>query len=189
MRAWLTGVSINLDTCAEGFDGTNSTIKHLVANCLDQITELIKDILSMIPTSPNPVYKGGLSRGAGGGGGSSNSKKVRTKKRFPHWLKSNDRKLLQATNSAVADMVVAADGTGNFTRIMDAISAVPDFSTRRHVIYVKRGVYEEYVNVSTNKPNIMMIGDGMDVTVISGNRNYADGWTTYSSATFGKNNR
>ena len=32
----------------------------------------------------------------------------------------------------------------------------------------------------------MMIGDGMDATVISGNRSYVDGWTTFRSATFGR---
>ncbi|KAK4793584.1 hypothetical protein SAY86_024019 [Trapa natans] len=32
----------------------------------------------------------------------------------------------------------------------------------------------------------MMVGDGMDVTVISGNRSFIGGWTTFRSATFGE---
>ncbi|MBD4021784.1 hypothetical protein GUI04_22975, partial [Xanthomonas citri pv. citri] len=77
-----------------------------------------------------------------------------------------------------------ADGSGNFTKIMDAINAVPDHNNRRYVIYVKKGVYQEYVEIGKKKPNIMMIGDGMNLTVITGNHSFIDGWTTYRSATF-----
>ncbi|MDD0148575.1 pectinesterase family protein, partial [Shigella flexneri] len=52
---------------------------------------------------------------------------------------------------------------------------------------IKKGVYKEYVEIGKKKWNIMMIGDGMDATVISGNRSFVDGWTTYRSATFGNN--
>ncbi|KAL2542649.1 putative pectinesterase/pectinesterase inhibitor 44 [Abeliophyllum distichum] len=184
MRAWLSGVLINKDTCLEGFDGTNTTIESFVGNSLNRITTLTHDILSMIPTTWDTMSEGGTVGGGGGGGGVSGGRKVRTNDKFPHWLKSNDRKLFQAANDTVVDVVVTADGTGNFTSIMDAISAAPEYSKRRYVIYVKCGVYKEYVEISKKKLNIMMIGDGMDVTIISGNRSYADGWTPYRSATF-----
>ncbi|KAL9426820.1 hypothetical protein AB3S75_033575 [Citrus x aurantiifolia] len=32
----------------------------------------------------------------------------------------------------------------------------------------------------------MMVGDGIDATIISGNQNFMDGWTTCRSATFDK---
>ncbi|KAB1203939.1 Pectinesterase/pectinesterase inhibitor PPE8B [Morella rubra] len=35
----------------------------------------------------------------------------------------------------------------------------------------------------------MMIGDGMNATVISGNRSFVDGWTTFHTATFAVSGR
>ncbi|KAL3812803.1 hypothetical protein ACJIZ3_014071 [Penstemon smallii] len=103
---------------------------------------------------------------------------------FPEWLKSNDQKLLRDANGKVADVVVAADGTGKFTSISDAIRAAPDYNIKTFVIHVKKGVYKEYVEIGTEKSNIMLIGDGIDATVVSGNRNRVDGWETHQSATF-----
>ncbi|KAK8654764.1 hypothetical protein V6N13_107364 [Hibiscus sabdariffa] len=68
---------------------------------------------------------------------------------------------------------------------MDGVAMTPDESLSRNVIYIKKGVYKENVEIKKKKWNIMMIGDGMDVTVISGNRSFVDGWTTFRSATFG----
>ncbi|KAH9306479.1 hypothetical protein KI387_010883, partial [Taxus chinensis] len=59
----------------------------------------------------------------------------------------------------------------------------PDKSTSRYVIHIKRGVYQENVEVHKNKHNLMFIGDGKDVTVVTGNRNVRDGFTTFHSAT------
>ncbi|EEF46193.1 Pectinesterase PPE8B precursor, putative [Ricinus communis] len=72
---------------------------------------------------------------------------------------------------------------------MDAVSAAPDYSFRRYIIYIKKGFYNEYVEIKKKKWNLMMIGDGMGVTVISGNRNFIDGWTTFRSATFAVSGR
>ncbi|KAG9158716.1 hypothetical protein Leryth_024283 [Lithospermum erythrorhizon] len=52
------------------------------------------------------------------------------------------------------------------------------------LICVVGGVYEEYVTIGSNKRYIMMVGDGINQTIITGNRNVADGWTTFNSATF-----
>lgn len=44
-----------------------------------------------------------------------------------------------------ADIVVAPDGTGDFTKIQDAINAVPsNQKDRRTVIYLKNGLYRHY---------------------------------------------
>lgn len=159
---------INQDTCIEGFDGTDGLVKNLVAGTLNQISSSIRDVLAMVrPIPPGPKFQG--------------RKLIRE---FPSWLKSGDRRLLQS-NVVVADAVVALDGTGNFTSVKHAISAAPELSSRRYVIYVKKGVYREYIEIGKKKWNIVLIGDGMDQTVISGNRSYVDGWTTYKSATFG----
>nr|GMD40228.1 probable pectinesterase/pectinesterase inhibitor 25 [Ipomoea batatas] len=51
-------------------------------------------------------------------------------------------------------------------------------------VATKEGYYEENVVVGKHKKNIMLVGDGINRTVIVGNRSVADGWTTYKSATF-----
>ncbi|KAJ6401034.1 hypothetical protein OIU84_016449 [Salix udensis] len=100
------------------------------------------------------------------------------------------RKLLQAENNdiEISDIVtVQQDGQGNFTTINDAVAAAPnntDGSNGYFMIYVTAGIYEEYVSIAKNKKYLMMVGDGINQTVITGNRSVADGWTTFNSATF-----
>ncbi|XP_010260187.1 PREDICTED: probable pectinesterase/pectinesterase inhibitor 7 [Nelumbo nucifera] len=99
------------------------------------------------------------------------------------------RKLLQTTvaDVLVSDMVVVSqDGSGNFTTINDAVAAAPNntnASDGYFLIYIAAGIYEEYVSIAKNKKNLMMIGDGINQTVITGNRSVVDGWTTFNSAT------
>ena len=94
--------------------------------------------------------------------------------------------MLASENDPSKVLTVAADGTGNFTTITDAINFAPnnsnDIQTR---IYVKQGLYEENVVIPSYKRNIFMHGDGTDFTIITGNRSKVDGWTTFSSATLG----
>ena len=180
----------NQETCIDGFDGTSSMVKPVVAGSLNQVTSLVSDLLTMVHPGPssrsNPGTRNGGQKGGGGGAGEGHpGQKFANKNRFPSWFKREDRKLLQA-NGVSADVVVAADGTGNFTSIMDAVSTAPDYSMSRYIIYIKKGLYKENVEIKKKKWNLMMVGDGMDVTVISGNRSYVDGWTTFRSATFGK---
>lgn len=105
------------------------------------------------------------------------------------------RNLLQTDDSgddqiSVRDIVVVSqDGSGNFTTINEAIAAAPNNSAPTDgyfLIFVDAGVYEEYVTIAKNKRYLMMIGDGINQTVVTGNRNVVDGWTTFNSATFGK---
>ncbi|KAL4589364.1 hypothetical protein LXL04_002270 [Taraxacum kok-saghyz] len=177
MRTWLGGALGNQDTCMDGFEGTNTFVKTVIGGSLQQVTSLVRDIIGMIRELPSTTVDHVVP----------SKRKLRgvDSRAFPGWLLGKDRKLLQADGGKIAaDAVVAADGSGNFTKIMDAINAVPDHNNRRYVIYVKKGVYQEYVEIGKKKPNIMMIGDGMNLTVITGNHSFIDGWTTYRSATF-----
>ncbi|CAI0393964.1 unnamed protein product, partial [Linum tenue] len=58
---------------------------------------------------------------------------------------------------------------------------------RRFVIRVKRGVYKENVEVGSGLKNVMLVGDGMRNTVITGSRSVGGGSTTFRSATFAVN--
>jgi len=50
---------------------------------------------------------------------------------------------------------------------------------------VKKGKYKENVEVGKSKKNVMIVGDGMDSTIITGSLNVVDGSTTFKSATLG----
>ncbi|KAG5582477.1 hypothetical protein H5410_053104 [Solanum commersonii] len=81
--------------------------------------------------------------------------------------------------------VVSKDGTSNFDTIAGAILAAPDHSVKPFLIKIKKGTYQEYIRVDKKKTNIFMIGEGMDTTIITGNRSFVDGNQTYDTATVG----
>lgn len=62
-------------------------------------------------------------------------------------------------------IVVAADGSGDFKTIQQAVDHVPDGNTRRVVIQIKPGVYAEQVKV--NKPYVTFRGEDAGKTVIT----------------------
>ncbi|PKU69474.1 probable pectinesterase/pectinesterase inhibitor 12 [Dendrobium catenatum] len=87
--------------------------------------------------------------------------------------------------SSSSDLVltVAADGSGNFTTIREAIEFAPSRSSDRIRIMVSSGVYEENLVVPPEKVKISLIGQGSRRTIITGNRSLDGGWTTMTSAT------
>ncbi len=75
---------------------------------------------------------------------------------------------LAAEKPMNADFVVAPDGSGDFTKIQDAIDAVPSNNERRTVVYIKRGLYNsEKLIIPANKKNITFIGESREETIIS----------------------
>lgn len=101
------------------------------------------------------------------------------------------RKLYTVGENVTVNKTVVVDpsGNGNFTTINDALNAAPNNSNGiygYYLIYVVAGVYEEYVNVIKSKKYVMMVGDGINQTIITGNRSVADGWTTFNTGTFSK---
>ncbi|PKI76023.1 pectinesterase 3-like [Punica granatum] len=104
------------------------------------------------------------------------------------WISKFDWRLMLAGNPK-PDLIVAKDDSGNFSTISEALASVPKRTSARTVIYIKKGVYVENVTVGADLWNVMMYGDGMRKTVISGSKNYVDGTPTYSSATFGADGR
>ncbi|KAM5575443.1 putative pectinesterase/pectinesterase inhibitor 20 [Rosa sericea] len=98
-----------------------------------------------------------------------------------HLLQAGDEEIL------VKDIVVVSqDGSGNFTTINDAINAAPNNSVASDgyfLVYVTAGVYEEYVSIISKKKYLLLIGDGINQTIITGNNSVGGGSTTFNSAT------
>ncbi|KAG0480083.1 hypothetical protein HPP92_010680 [Vanilla planifolia] len=165
-RSWLSGAIGNQDTCKESLSSTGSLLASLASEGLDSITSLLSEGIRQLPAAAD----------AGGGW-------RRHLSQFPNWVSSADRRALQSVGLK-PDVTVAKDGSGNYTTVTAAVMAAPEESSRRFVIYVKRGFYLENVEIKKKKWNLMIVGDGMQSTVISGSRNFVDGWTTFRSATF-----
>lgn len=75
---------------------------------------------------------------------------------------------------------------GNFSKVQEAINHAPNFSPRRYKIQIREGIYIENITVPEHKINLMLVGDGMDKTTISGNRSTAGGTPMYQTATAGE---
>ncbi len=66
-----------------------------------------------------------------------------------------------------ADAVVAADGTGDFTSLQDAINAAPNNRTEYYYIYIKKGTYKEVITIPQTKDYIYLIGEETAMTVLT----------------------
>ncbi|MDE6684248.1 MAG: Ig-like domain-containing protein, partial [Duncaniella sp.] len=64
------------------------------------------------------------------------------------------------------DMIVAADGSGDYTSLQAAIDAAPAGAIKPWLIFVKNGNYKEHIDIPKNKPFMHIIGQDRDKTVI-----------------------
>ncbi|KAM7262528.1 hypothetical protein ACFE04_000211 [Oxalis oulophora] len=80
-----------------------------------------------------------------------------------------------------SNVMVALDGSGNLKNITAAVAQAPVNSSTPYVIHIKKGVYREYLLIE--KPNIVLVGAGMDVTTITGNHSHAGMYSTGNSST------
>ncbi|XP_062144038.1 probable pectinesterase/pectinesterase inhibitor 7 [Alnus glutinosa] len=196
IQTLLSAILTNQQTCLDGLQATASawSIKKGLAVPLSNGTKLYSVSLALFTKGWVPERKKATSW-----------QPTRKQRGFRHGrlpLKMSSRtraiyesvsrrKLLQSGNDdevLVSDIVVVSqDGSGNFSTISDAIAAAPNNSKSSDgyfLIYVTAGVYQEYVSIAKNKKYLMMVGDGINQTIITGNRSVVDGWTTFNSATF-----
>ena len=167
--AYLSAALTNKNTCLEGLDSASGPLKPTLLNSIHDTYKHVSNSLSILSSQNGHTNRRLMDMGV------------------PTWI---SRKLDGRTRILESEydhvLTVATDGTGNFTTITDAINFAPNNSyNERTFIYVKQGVYEENVEIPDYKPNIVLLGDGADVTLITGDRSMGDGWTTFRSATLG----
>lgn len=178
IQTLLSAAITNQYTCLDGFAYTDGNVRKRIDKRLYDIAHLLSSSLTMLSYIPQPNWPKTTTEVSPGYG-----KMVH---RFPQWVSPKDRRLLRAhVNQIEYDLLVAKDGSGNFTTINDAVNAAPNNSKDRFVIRIKAGGYFENVNVTSKKTNLMFVGDGIGKTVVKANRNVVDGWTTFQSATVG----
>ncbi|TYI55233.1 hypothetical protein E1A91_D11G127500v1 [Gossypium mustelinum] len=174
LQTFLSAAMTNQYTCLDGFARSKGNVRNIIKKGLHNITHHVSNSLVMLKKVP------GVNKSKS----EYFPQQGRLKNGFPSWLSRKDRKLLQASvNETEFDLIVAKDGTGNFTTINDAVAAAPNNSNTRFVIYIKAGSYLENVEVVKKKKMLMFVGDGIGKTVVKASRNVVDGFTTFRSAT------
>jgi pectinesterase len=64
-------------------------------------------------------------------------------------------------------IVVAKDGSGDFTTIQEAIDATKSFPDKRIIIHIKNGIYHEKIRVPSWNPMLSLIGEDVNKTIIT----------------------
>ncbi|XP_051125186.1 pectinesterase 2 [Andrographis paniculata] len=170
-QTWLSAAMTNLETCRQGFE-------EFGISDYANVFPLLSNNASMLLSNTLALNKGDFDFDFDSAGGNS------YREGFPAWVKPGDRKLLQASATPRANAVVAQDGSGNYRTVGAAVAAAGKRSGNgRYVIHVKQGTYRENVDIGKNIKNIMLVGDGIGKTIITGSRSVDGGSTTFKSAT------
>ncbi|CAI8593305.1 unnamed protein product [Vicia faba] len=167
-HTWLSSILTNHATCLDGLEGASRAVME---NDLEDLISRARSSLAvLVSVLPKPDHKEFIDESLNG--------------EFPSWVSNKDMRLLESRIRDIqANVVVAKDGSGKFKTVAEAVATAPDNGKTRYVIYVKRGTYKEKVEIGKKKTNVMLVGDGMDATIITGSLNFIDGTTTFNSAT------
>ncbi|XVE97812.1 hypothetical protein REPUB_Repub03eG0051200 [Reevesia pubescens] len=178
LKSLLSAAMTNQETCVDGFshDRADKKVRQTLMDGQMHVFHMCSNALAMIKnlTDTDMANQGYPS------GRQLEEEQDETK--WPEWLSAGDRRLLQAT-TVTPNVNVAADGSGDFRTVSEAVAAAPERSTRRYIIKIKAGVYRENVDIPRRKSNLMFVGDGRVNTIITASRNVVDGSTTFNSAT------
>ncbi|CAK9145602.1 unnamed protein product [Ilex paraguariensis] len=183
LKVWLSGSITYQETCLDGFENTTGDSGEKMRKLLKTSAELSSNGLAMVSELSqllSSLQIPGVSRRLLSNDYDND---------YPSWVNSgNKRMLLQATPTTIKpNAVVAKDGSGQYKTINDALKAVPQKSNQTFVIFIKAGVYNEYIDIPRGTNNVMFLGEGPTKTRITGNKNYVDGVGTYKTATVAVN--
>ncbi|KUJ63569.1 pectate lyase [Flavobacteriaceae bacterium CRH] len=96
-------------------------------------------------------------------------------KKYSAWAIKNGVKVSSTnTPSKKKDnyIIVAQDGSGDFTKIQDAINASPSFPYEKVVINIKNGTYNEKVRIPEWNTHLSLIGESKENTIITFDDNF-----------------
>ncbi|WJX36548.1 putative pectinesterase/pectinesterase inhibitor 25 [Trifolium repens] len=203
IESYLSAVTTNHYTCFDGLVVTKSNIANALAVPLKEATQFYSVSLGLVTEALNKNLKRNKTRKHGL---PNKSFKVRQpleklikylRTKYSCKTTSNctsttrtERILKESESQGILlnDFVIVSPyGIANHTSIGDAITAAPNNTKPQDgyfLIYVREGYYEEYVIVPKEKKGILLVGDGINKTIITGNHSVIDGWTTFNSSTF-----
>ncbi|KAJ0732752.1 putative pectinesterase [Helianthus annuus] len=147
VQTWLSAGLTYITVCHKGFELINMT-NTMLPVITTSLTELIVNSLAISVTFPSCNTNGLVNVNF-----------------------SDEYKLADLVNEK-PDVVVAQHGSGDFKSIQKAVdyAMIHRMPKKRFVIYVKAGIYKEYVEIPEIAKYITMYGDGINKTIITGNR-------------------
>ncbi|GAV85224.1 Pectinesterase domain-containing protein/PMEI domain-containing protein [Cephalotus follicularis] len=180
IRNWLSSVIAYQESCLDGFED-DSPVKIPMHEGMLDARQLTRNALAIVSELSQILSVFGLKMNI-----PSTSRRLLSSDGYPTWFSNADRRLLAMHSNGIVrpNAVVAKDGSGQFKTISAALASVPKKSNVRYVIYVKAGIYNEYVTVDKTMTNVFMYGDGPRKTIVTGHKSYMDGVTTQDTASF-----
>ncbi|KAF2284385.1 hypothetical protein GH714_021337 [Hevea brasiliensis] len=177
-RAWMGASLVYQYDCWNNFKYANdtsqtnetmaflNTLQMITSNALSML--MAYDVYGNQTTSwtPPKTERDGFWEGSGSGGN------LGLRGGFPSKL--------------TADVTVCKDGSGGcYKTVQEAVDAAPDNQvSKKFVVHIKAGVYNEIVRIPLEKKNVVFLGDGMGKTVITGSLTVGQpGISTYNTAT------
>jgi pectinesterase len=196
LRNWLSAVISYKQACMEGFDDEKEAEKNIKdqfhAQTIDRATKVTVVALDIVSDLSNILQEFGLKLDLKPASRRLLSEEIDNEEGYPTWVSATDRKLLAKMkrkgwrSKITPNVIVAKDGSGQFKTITEALAAYPKGYKGRYFMYVKAGVYEEYIIVPKDCVNLLMYGDGPQKTVITGHKNKGkDNIDIVDSASFG----
>ncbi|XP_038875878.1 pectinesterase-like [Benincasa hispida] len=186
IKNWLTAVISYQQSCLDGLGEFDPNLQQKMQDGLDIAAKLTSNALAIVDTVSDILQNFGLQFKVQPSGRKLLGTIEVGSDGFPTWMSGADRKLLASRGGGRVkpNAVVAKDGSGQFKTIGAALAAYPKALKGRYVIYVKAGIYNEYVTVTKDMTNIFMYGDGPKRTIVTGRRSNRAGYTTQDTATF-----
>jgi len=178
LKVWLSGAITYQDTCLDGFENTTSEAGKKMKDLLMIGMEMSSNVLAIVTELADTITNSNVTNLLG--------HRHLQGSESPSW---NDHHRLLNENASLVNhkpnVTVAKDGNGDFKNINEALKQVPEKNKRPFVIYIKEGIYQEYVQVTKDMTHVVFIGDGGKKTRITGNKNFIDGINTYKTSTIG----
>ena len=185
IKNWLSAVISYQTSCLDGLSEAPE-FQSLMSKNLQNASSLTSNALAIVSELGAILKAYGLELNVKP---SSGSRRLLGEDGYPTWFSASDRKLLAASPGTVRpNAVVAKDGSGQYKTISAALAAYPKNLRGRYIIYVKAGVYNEYITVTKNQKNVFIYGDGPRKTIVTGNKSNKGGFSTFKTASFCKYN-
>jgi len=190
LKVWLSGAITYQETCLDGFHNTTVQAGNRMRNLLTTTMHMSSNALAIITALANTVSE------------LSDVNKRQLVEDDEHVFGQDEvisslifdddddgggvrRLLYQNPYKLKANAIVAKDGSEKFKSIDQALQKVPKKNKKPFVIYIREGVYNEYIEVTKTMTRVVFVGDGANKTRITGNRNFLDGLNTYKTASVG----
>ncbi|KAH6808669.1 hypothetical protein C2S51_026452 [Perilla frutescens var. frutescens] len=188
VKVWLSAGLTCKETCIDAFENTTGDTGEKIKELLKSSGELLSNSLSIVGQVSKLFEKfniGSLFSQRRLLGEETTFKVMdNSHGEIPSFVDQHARNLLDRTTTELKpDVTVALDGSGQFKTIAEAINTVPLKSNNTYVILIKAGVYKEIVMVPKKANNLVLLGEGPTKTIISGDKSFTGGYTTFHTST------